>query len=237
MHPTFTSVRASHKCLKLRVKLLLVAGVLLVVRDAGAQSSPPLTAVQVVKNVDAAYAHVTTFSARVTDSYFASAYNQTKASTATLVFAKPNSFDVRLAAGARVTSSGPMLCSYEPASREAFVQTTGDSHYPLALSFLSGLAARFAFAAMRVIDGDYALVGTPISPNASYSTVTFYVDDVSWHVKRVLIIDSKGDRDRFDFTNEVMNPTLPFGSFIIPLPLGTTLVGPPGTNPAAPSCP
>lgn len=71
------------------------------------------------------------------------------------------------------------------------------------------LASRFAF---YVVDGlgmqfpaGYILVGTPKAPIAGGSRMLFYVEATSSQVRRVLVIDENGNRNRLDFQNTVIS--------------------------------
>jgi outer membrane lipoprotein carrier protein len=104
---------------------------------------------------------------------------------------------------------------------------------PAALAFLTGsgkLDQSFNFqlfdgSAMN-FPGGQVLVGTPKSPNPAYDKVLFYVDTQSSQVRRVMIIDGQGNRNRFDFINPQVNLPVTPGQFNFTPPPGTTIVKP-----------
>ncbi|MBC7018148.1 outer membrane lipoprotein carrier protein LolA, partial [Salmonella enterica subsp. enterica serovar Enteritidis] len=103
----------------------------------------------------------------------------------------------------RVVSDGAVLKVYEAANKQMFEQNVDKSQYPAALSFLVGggkLADTFNFelyegAAMNFAGGQ-VLVGTPKQPSPAYQKVLFYIDGPTSQVRRVLIVDGQGNRNR-----------------------------------------
>ena len=107
------------------------------------------------------------------------------------------------------------------------------SQYPMALSFLTGtgkLADNFDFELMSgqtmKFPGGDVLVGTPKQATAAYAKVLFYIDAATSQVRRVLIIDGQGNRNRFDFANPRINEPVPPGEFAFTPPPGTTIIHP-----------
>ena len=102
-----------------------------------------------------------------------------------------------------------------------------------ALSFLVGggkLSDTFDFelyegAAMNFAGG-LVLVGTPKTPSPAYQKVLFYIDGPTSQVRRVLIVDGQGNRNRFDFENPKVNETIPADRFKFVPPPGTSVVRP-----------
>jgi outer membrane lipoprotein carrier protein len=74
--------------------------------------------------------------------------------------------------------------------------------------------------------GGVVLVGTPKSANPAYTKVLFYVDGPTSQVRRVLIIDGQGNRNRFDFVNPQVNLPITPDQFNFTPPPGTTVVKP-----------
>jgi outer membrane lipoprotein carrier protein len=74
--------------------------------------------------------------------------------------------------------------------------------------------------------GGYVLVGDPVQPTPAYTKVLFFVDAATWQVRRVLILDGQGNRNRFDFTSPVINQPVPPTQFVFTPPPGTTIVKP-----------
>ena len=65
------------------------------------------------------------------------------------------------------------------------------------------------------------LMGPYTSP--AYKTVFFYVDKDTWQVRRVLILDGQGNRNRFDFSKPRVNEPVSAELFKFTPPPGTTM--------------
>jgi len=74
--------------------------------------------------------------------------------------------------------------------------------------------------------GGVVLVGTPKQPTAAYSKVLFYVDQGTSQVRRVMIIDGQGNRNRFDFETPKVNETVAPEVFKFTPPPGTSIIHP-----------
>jgi outer membrane lipoprotein carrier protein len=74
--------------------------------------------------------------------------------------------------------------------------------------------------------GGYVLVGTPKQPTPSYSKVLFYVDAATSQVRRVMLIDGQGNRNRFDFINPKVNEPVTAAQFNLVPPVGTSIIRP-----------
>jgi outer membrane lipoprotein carrier protein len=74
--------------------------------------------------------------------------------------------------------------------------------------------------------GGQVLVGTPKTPSPAYQKVLFYIDGPTSQVRRVLIVDGQGNRNRFDFDNPKVNETIPEGRFKFVPPPGTQVIRP-----------
>jgi outer membrane lipoprotein carrier protein len=205
--------------------------------SGSAAAAPQCTGVAapVVANVQKFYDGTNTFSADFAQTYTVKAYNQTKNSTGHVIFNKPGKMDwtYKDPAGNRVVSDGTTVWVYEAANKQMYQQTVTQAQYPAALAFLTGqgqLAKLFNFtmcpgATMQFPGGD-VLVGTPVTPNAAYEKVLFYVDQATSQVRRVLILDGQGNRNRFDFNTPVVNQPVPATQFVFTPPPGTTIIKP-----------
>jgi outer membrane lipoprotein carrier protein len=115
-----------------------------------------------------------------------------------------------------------------------FEQTVDKSQYPAALSFLTGqgqLSQSFNFTLATPdqmkqmgFSGGQVLIGDPKQPSAAYSKVLFYVDGATFQVRRVMIIDGQGNRNRFDFTNPRVNEAVASTDFTFTPPPGTQII-------------
>lgn len=203
--------------------------------DAAPAAPAAPTAATVVGNVQTFYNATTTFSADFTQTYLVKAYNQTKTSQGHVIFSKPGKMDwtYKDPAGNRIVSDGSLLRVYEAANKQMYEQNVTQSQYPAALAFLTGqgeLAKLFNFqlldGATMQFPGGWVLVGDPITPTPAYTKVLFYVDAATSQVRRVLILDGQGNRNRFDFAAPVVNQPVPATQFVFTPPAGTTIVKP-----------
>ena len=205
---------------------------------ADAQTAQPAPAAQttaMVNKVQAFYDKTTSFQSPFTQEYFVKSHNLRKESKGDVTFEKPGKMDWQYAtpAGNRVVSDGAVLKVYEAANKQMFEQNVDKSQYPAALSFLVGggkLDTIFDFqmyagATMNFPGGD-VLVGTPKQATPAYTKVLFYVDSASSQVRRVLIVDGQGNRNRFDFETPKVNVPVAPDRFKFTPPPGTQIIRP-----------
>jgi outer membrane lipoprotein carrier protein len=201
------------------------------------QAAPPVgpTATDVAARVQAFYNRTRTFQADFRQEYLIKMHNQRKTSDGRVVFEKPGkmSFTYKQPNGNRVVSDGKLLKVYEKDAQQMFEQTVDKSQYPAALAFLMGqgdLAKSFTLrlldASAMQFEGGYVLEGTPVEATPAYQLVLLYVDAATAQVRRVLILDAQGNRNRFDFSNPVVNMPAPPGEFVLTVPAGTQIVRP-----------
>jgi outer membrane lipoprotein carrier protein len=201
--------------------------------DAGAGR----TVADAVTTVQNFYNSSNTFKSHFKQKFWVKAYNQEKESEGDVTFAKPGKmhWSYQTPAGNRVVSDGQKVKVYEAANKQMYEQavTQATSQHAAALSFLTGqgsLSTSFNFelfpGARLGFEGGYVLVGTPKQPSPSYSKVLFYVDEASSQVRRVMIIDGQGNRNRFDFTAPRINDTVPDEHFQFTPPPGTSVIRP-----------
>ena len=233
-----TSTRALVPSLALMVATLAPALTTLTsARTADAQSAPPaqMNVGAAVNAVQSFYNGSQTFKSDFSQKFWVKAYNQEKSSHGSVVFAKPGKMHWAYAdpPGNQVVSDGTNLSVYEASNSQMYQQTVNNSQYPAALSFLTGggkLADTFDFeiysGETMHFPGGFVLVGTPKQPTAAYTKVLFYVDTASSQVRRVMVIDGQGNRNRFDFNapriNEPVGPT----EFSFTPPPGTSIIRP-----------
>ncbi len=154
--------------------------------DAYAQTpqiSPPTFA-----DVIAHYQMFQTWSATIQQQYSAKAYDQTKTSSGTIRYQRPDTIDFNFG-GTSVSTT----C------------TAGS----LGLIFLCGPQATAGFTFQAIagptmnFPGGVVFVATPIVPNPQIVKLLFYVDSTTSEVRREMVIDAQGNRNRVDFTNVV----------------------------------
>jgi outer membrane lipoprotein carrier protein len=218
---------------------LLAAALPMIATDSSAQATstalPAEQAQQVLTKVQNFYDKTTSFSSDFTQEFFVKSHNVKKQSKGHVTFSKPGKmfWEYSLPQDNRVVSDGAVLKVYEAANKQMFEQNVDKSQYPAALSFLVGggkLSDTFTFelfegTAMNFAGGQ-VLVGTPKTPSPAYQKVLFYIDGPTSQVRRVLIVDGQGNRNRFDFDNPKVNETIPADRFKFVPPPGTQVIRP-----------
>jgi outer membrane lipoprotein carrier protein len=202
-----------------------------------AASTPPgAPAVdQAVHDVQAFYDRSSTFKSEFQQKFWVKAYNQEKSSHGHVTFAKPGKMDWVYddPKDNRVVSDGMVIKVYEAANKQMYEQPVDKSQYPAALSFLTGTGKLVDAFDFTIVSGDemkfpggYVLVGAPKQNSAAYSKVLFYVDSATSQVRRVMIIDGQGNRNRFDFVTPRVNDPVAPAQFSFTPPPGTSIVRP-----------
>ena len=72
----------------------------------------------------------------------------------------------------------------------------------------------------------WVLEGRPTQATPAYEKVLLYVDAAASQVRRVLILDAQGNRNRFDFDKPLVNTPVPASEFSFAPPAGTQIVKP-----------
>jgi outer membrane lipoprotein carrier protein len=240
-------MRTSTSALALLFSLALTAGL-----DTSALADPPApaglaaqaapasrpsgpTAIDVANRVQTFYNTTRTFQADFKQEYLIKIHNQKKTSDGRVVFQKPGkmSFTYSQPNGNRVVSDGKTLKVFEKDNQQMFEQPVDKTQYPAALAFLMGQGELTKSFTLRLLDagamkfeGGYVLEGTPVEATPAYQLILLYVDAVTAQVRRVLILDAQGNRNRFDFSNPVVNMAAPPGEFVLTAPPGTQVISP-----------
>jgi outer membrane lipoprotein carrier protein len=189
---------------------------------------------EIADRVQAFYDKTKTFKSDFKQRYTIKVRNKVKDSSGQVIFQKPGKMSWRYTNnGNRVVSDGKTIKVYEKENNQMYEQPMGKSQYPAALAFLVGggnLKQSFRLAQLDAkklgFPGGYVLLGEPREPTAAYQKVLLYVDAKTYHVRRVLLIDAQGNRNRFDFDKPVVNEKVPAGEFAFQPPAGTTIVRP-----------
>jgi outer membrane lipoprotein carrier protein len=216
----------------------------LAVASAVALASPPSVAQagpadagvdKAVADVQSFYDKSATFKSDFSQKFWVKAYNQEKTSHGRVTFAKPGQVDFSYddPKGNRVVTDGKLIKVYQAESKQLYEQPVDKSQYPAALSFLTGqgkLGETFDFELFpgetMKFPGGYVLVGTPRQVSPAYAKVLFYVDTATSQVRRVMVIDGQGNRNRFDFVNPRINDPVPASAFSFTAPPGTSIIKP-----------
>jgi outer membrane lipoprotein carrier protein len=205
------------------------------VAPAAVASASVPTVVQAVSGVQSFYDKSITFKSDFQQKFWVKAYNHEKTSSGHVTFAKPGKMEWVYddPKDNRVVSDGKIIRVYEAGNKQMFEQPVDTTQYPAALSFLTGvgkLSDSFDFelfpGAEMKFPGGYVLVGTPKQATAAYSKVLFYVDAATSQVRRVMVIDGQGNRNRFDFQSPRVNEPVAPSQFTFTPPPGTSIVRP-----------
>jgi outer membrane lipoprotein carrier protein len=188
----------------------------------------------IADRVQAFYDKTKTFSADFAQRYTIKAYNRSKDSRGKVVFEKPGKMSWRYASnGNRVVADGKILKVYEDENKQMYEQPMDQSQYPAALAFLLGggsvkksFSLKKEDATRMGFKGGWVLVGEPKEPTPAYQKLLLYVDAKTSQVRRVMLIDAQGNRNRFDFSNPTVNEKpLPDEFKFVP-PKGTKVIKP-----------
>jgi outer membrane lipoprotein carrier protein len=202
----------------------------------GQTPKPPAaqTAIQIIDRVQAFYDKTKTFRSTFKQRYSVKAYAKTKNSTGEVIFEKPGKMSWRYTNnGNRVVSDGKIIKVYEKDNKQMYEQPLEKSQYPAALAFLVGggkLKESFTFERANAkemgFEGGFVLVGTPKDATPAYQRIFLYVDGRTYQVRRVLLLDAQGNRNRFDFVKPQVNTKTPPGEFTFTPPPGTQVIRP-----------
>jgi outer membrane lipoprotein carrier protein len=112
-----------------------------------------------------------------------------------------------------------------------FESEMGKSPYPAALAFLVGDGKLQTAFKLRKLDArqmkfeaGYVLEAKPVEATPAYQTMILYVDAATAQVRRVLLLDAQGNRNRFDFTKPSTSVKIQPGEFTFTPPAGTQIV-------------
>jgi outer membrane lipoprotein carrier protein len=205
------------------IRLVIVSATVLSASLASAQPNPPqpqpqprADAATVAAQVQTFYDQTRSVQARFHQTFVNKLYNRTDRSRGRVVFSKPGKMRWTYDApnGKIIVSDGRQITIYEPgengAAGQYWVQGMGDSQLTSALGFLTGTGRLERDFSFRLLDArrqgfpdGHVLELRPRRANPHYDRVLFYVDAAAATrglVRRVLIIDAAGNRNRFDFT-------------------------------------
>ena len=189
---------------------------------------------RIADRVQAFYDTTKTFKATFKQVYTAKAYNKTIESAGSVIFQKPGKMSWRYTNnGNRVVSDGKLLKVYEKENKQMFEQPLEKSQYPAALSFLVGQGSLRGSFKLSIMDpkqanfeGGHVLIGEPREATPAYQKMIVYVDGATYQVRRVLLLDAQGNKNRFDFSRPELNLPPPAGEFVFAPPAGTQVVRP-----------
>jgi outer membrane lipoprotein carrier protein len=189
------------------------------------------TANQIAVRVQNFYNKIRTYRAAFEQRYELVAYHKRKDSSGTVTFEKPGKMSWRYTRnGNRIVCDGKTVKAYESAAKQMYVSPMNKSQYPAALSFLVGGGQLTTQLTFRKLSGGfpngYRLAGVPKTPTPAYEKLVLYVDAKTSQVRRVLLLDSQRNRNRFDFHKPSINLAISASEFTFFPPRGTRIVNP-----------
>lgn len=202
---------------------LLLAAVLIVASATGmrAEAQQPTDARSVAASVQSFYDQTTDVSASFYQTYVHKLYNRTDTSKGRVVFKKPGKmrWDYSRPAGKVIVADGTKVQIYEPGEEgevdQVIEQKLTQSQLPQAMSFLTGTGKLEDDFTFRLLDAKkqgyktgHVLELMPKKPTTQYERILFYVESnpkVRGLVRRLLILDANGNRNRFDFSELKFN--------------------------------
>jgi len=205
-----------------------------------ALAAPPAAAAapsasDIAKRVQNFYDGTKTFQAEFTQTYVIKVQNKKKDSKGKVSFEKPGKMSFRYAEpnGNRVVSDGKTIKVYEKANEQMYESKVEKSQYPAALAFLMGQGKLEQDFTLKLLDpatmkfeGGYVLECTPKQVSPAYQKMLLYVDGPTSQVRRALILDAQGNKNRFDFSAPVVNKPIDKTEFEFTAPPGTKIVKP-----------
>jgi outer membrane lipoprotein carrier protein len=220
----------------LLLALLLPAAAVTAVPEPGwGQAAQGPSAQDIANRVQTFYNQTKTFQADFKQRYDIKMHNKTQTSQGHVIFEKPGKMSWKYDEpnGNRVVSDGRELKVYDAQNQQMFEQPVDKSQYPAALSFLMGQGQLTSSFDLRRLDekqlkfeNGYVLEGTPKEATPAYQKVLLYVDAETAQVRRVLILDGQGNKNRFDFDNPIVNTAVSPKEFAFTPPQGTQIIHP-----------
>ena len=189
---------------------------------------------RIAARVQSFYDQTKVYKAGFKQRFWIKSIGQAKHSSGQVIFQKPGKMSWRYSNnGNRVVSDGVIVKVYEAQNKQMFEQKINKSQYPAALSFLVGGGNLLKSFKLRKLnskrmqyESGYVLEGVPRTPTPAYQKMLLYVDAQTNQVRRVLLLDAQGNRNRFDFLDPKVNEPPPRGEFTFVPPRGTQVIKP-----------
>ena len=183
--------------------------------------APDDAARQVAASVQSFYDQTRDLTATFFQTYVNKLYDRTDRSKGRVIFKKPGRmrWDYDQPNGKVIVAGSGRLVVYEPGEAgekgQVLEQAFSDADLPQAMAFLMGtgkLEDDFTFRLLDAAHQGYpngqVLELTPRKPNPHFDRLLFYVEStpaLRGLVRRLLIVDSSGNRNRFDFSGFKFN--------------------------------
>ena len=232
--------------LRRTLRLTLVSALLSALAIPALAQQERLNARQVAALVQSFYDQSTSFQAEFRQQQYTKVYDRTEQANGRVVFEKPGKmrWDYAEPNGQVFVSDGEKLTVYQPPEEgerhgQVIERPMNEHQLPQAFSFLTGTGRLDRDFRFRLLDarregfrGGYVLELRPREPTPQYDRVLFFVRIMERNgqragvIQRVLIIDSAGNRNRFDFSSMRFPGDVPDSSFRFRPPAGTRRVQP-----------
>jgi len=216
------------------------------IRPVDAQESDVLDAAAIVTLVQTFYDQTKTLQADFEQTRYTRLYDRYDYAKGKVVFKKPGMmrWDYALPNKQVFVSNGKKLLIYQPPEEgekrgQLIDRDLDDDQLPSAFSFLTGggdldedFDVRLLEYSNEKLENAYVLQLIPRKSTPNYEQLVFYVRALTSEgkragvVQRVLIIDSAGNRNRFDFSKIKFNRDVPDKRFNYHPPKGTERVTP-----------
>jgi outer membrane lipoprotein carrier protein len=214
--------------------------------SGAAQEAEPLDPSVVVGLVQSFYDQTKTLQADFEQTRYTRLYDRYDRAKGKVVFKKPGMmrWDYAQPNGQVFVSNGKTLLIYQPPEEgekngQLIERPVDEDQLPSAFAFLIGSGNLEKDFDVRLLEHDnqsfkdgYVLQLIPRRPTPTYEQLVFYVRTLlqdgkrAGVVQRVLIIDSAGNRNRFDFAKIKFNRDVPNKRFTYRPPKGTESVKP-----------
>jgi outer membrane lipoprotein carrier protein len=214
--------------------------------SAAAKETEPIDPAVVIGLVQSFYDQTKTLQAEFEQTRYTRLYDRYDRAKGKVVFKKPGMmrWDYAQPNGQVFVSNGKKLLIYQPPEEgekggQLIERALDQDQLPSAFSFLIGSGNLEKDFEVRLLEHDndkfkdgYVLQLIPRRPTPNYEQLVFYVRTLTTDgkragiVQRVLIIDSAGNRNRFDFLKIKFNRDVPDKRFSYRPPKGTQKVNP-----------
>ena len=217
-----------------------------IAQSVSAQEGDALDAAAIVTLVQTFYDQTKTLQAEFEQTRYTRLYDRYDRAKGKVVFKKPGKmrWDYGQPNGQVFVSNSKKLLIYQPPEEgekhgQLIERALDDDQLPSAFSFLTGSGNLEKDFEVRILEhgnekfqDGYVLQLIPRKPTPNYEQLVFYVRALNdggkraGVVQRVLIIDSAGNRNRFDFAKMKFNREVPEKRFNYKPPKGTERVTP-----------
>jgi outer membrane lipoprotein-sorting protein len=191
---------------------------------------------EVAAKVDKVYDPIKRFRARFEQKFVAKVAATSKNSSGVVYVERPGklSLSYHQPNKNRVVADGETVKIYQHEDKQMFLRPVKNTDYPGAFAFIMGKGLRpnftFTFHKTAQWEGGPVIVGKPRVPNPGYKAVLFYIDEELLKkgdpgcVRRVLVVDAQGNKNRFDFIHIELPTSIPAKEFLFEPPAGTNII-------------